>query len=95
LNDEKKDPVIRIAGTPNGLAHHKTFGYHQINRVRWHIDVPDRSEINFEVIVMAVNVMCIDSLGVERFTKCFFYPNTITTPSIDLLNKCNLAVYEA
>jgi hypothetical protein len=48
------------------------FGYHQINRVRWRIDVPDRSEINFEAILMAVNAMYIDSLGVERFSKCFF-----------------------
>jgi hypothetical protein len=74
-------PVIRIAGTPNGLAHHKTFGYHQINRVRWHIDVPDRSEINFEVIVMAVNAMYIDFLGVERFSDFSFYP--IPSPPVN------------
>jgi hypothetical protein len=52
-------PVIRIAGTSNGLAHHKTYGYHQIDRVIWHIDIPDCSEINFEVIVMAVNTIHI------------------------------------
>jgi hypothetical protein len=80
-------PVIRIAGTPNGLAHHKTYGYHQINCVTWHIDIPDRSEINFEIIVMAVNAkLCILIFLVLSGFPNVFLPNIITTLSIDLLN---------
>jgi hypothetical protein len=64
-------PVWINARTPNGLSYHKTCGYHQIDRVIWHIEVPERPKLTSKVVVIAVNAICFHFRGVVSSTDVF------------------------